>query len=169
MVSGLKAISTSALLLPLLIQLLSVTTSLPAEAAPGSAHRKRFLRKIEDRRSPGTKRRWTPSGPIVRTADGLIWGVSGREVNQYLGIPYAAPPVNNLRWRPPRAVTPWNGSVASALLRPGAGMPTTKKSKLNSPISLTRKMIVSGKSTSKCWPEKILLCAGPIQRERFCV
>lgn len=31
-------------------------------------------------------------------------------VNAFLGIPYAAPPVRDLRWRDPQPVTPWSGT-----------------------------------------------------------
>ncbi len=34
---------------------------------------------------------------------------AGPDLEVYKGIPYAAPPVGDLRWRPPQAVTPWNG------------------------------------------------------------
>lgn len=31
------------------------------------------------------------------------------EIAFFMGIPYAAPPVDSLRWRPPQPVVPWNG------------------------------------------------------------
>ena len=36
-------------------------------------------------------------------------GEVGKAVCVYRGIPYAAPPVGNLRWKPPQPVTPWKG------------------------------------------------------------
>jgi para-nitrobenzyl esterase len=52
-----------------------------------------------------------PSGsaPVTTTSDGAIRGTTAGSVNEFLGIPYAAPPVGNLRWRPPAPAPPWRG------------------------------------------------------------
>jgi para-nitrobenzyl esterase len=42
--------------------------------------------------------------PTVNTAEGRVRGFEKNGVERYLGIPYAAPPVGNLRWRPPAPV-----------------------------------------------------------------
>jgi para-nitrobenzyl esterase len=49
----------------------------------------------------------------VRVTGGAIQGALegvARDVRSFKGIPYAAPPVGHLRWRPPDPVAPWNGS-----------------------------------------------------------
>ncbi len=40
---------------------------------------------------------------------GTTVGEPGKEVHAYLGIPYAAPPTGDLRWKPPQPVAPWSG------------------------------------------------------------
>lgn len=47
----------------------------------------------------------------VSTDSGLISGTTGssREIRVYKGIPFAAPPVGQLRWRAPQPVAPWDG------------------------------------------------------------
>jgi para-nitrobenzyl esterase len=50
---------------------------------------------------------------IVKLDSGRISGTLLEEASQvihfYRGIPYAAPPVGDLRWKPPQPVAPWSG------------------------------------------------------------
>src|SRR6266496_1519762 len=46
---------------------------------------------------------------MVRTADGLVRGAVTDDHRIFQGIPYAAPPVGDLRLRAPRPAVPWNG------------------------------------------------------------
>lgn len=47
----------------------------------------------------------------VKTESGQVAGIAGREssITVFKGIPYAAPPVGDLRWRAPAAAAQWNG------------------------------------------------------------
>jgi para-nitrobenzyl esterase len=44
---------------------------------------------------------------IVTTDAGPVQGIATESMHEWRGIPYAAPPVGDLRWRPPAPVTPW--------------------------------------------------------------
>ncbi len=46
---------------------------------------------------------------LVQTRYGTVEGLDRDGVLQFRGIPYAAPPAGNLRWRPPRPPEPWTG------------------------------------------------------------
>ena len=43
------------------------------------------------------------------TPSGKLRGVINGDIDEYLGIPYAAPPVGNLRWMPPQPYGRWQG------------------------------------------------------------
>ena len=46
---------------------------------------------------------------IVKVETGELQGVVADGVASYKGIPFAAPPVGELRWRPPQPAAPWTG------------------------------------------------------------
>jgi para-nitrobenzyl esterase len=50
-----------------------------------------------------------PINTQVQLSDGIIEGSQEGTLKKYLGIPYAAPPVNDLRWTPPVNVNSWEG------------------------------------------------------------
>ena len=50
-----------------------------------------------------------PKGPVVATDDGPIRGTTVGQMQAFLGLPYAAPPVGDLRWRVPQPVAKWSG------------------------------------------------------------
>ena len=52
------------------------------------------------------------------TASGRLVGGRVEGINAFLGVPYAAPPVGALRWRPPQAVRRWNGEHCALELAP---------------------------------------------------
>jgi para-nitrobenzyl esterase len=46
---------------------------------------------------------------VVRVESGLLRGIADEETVRFLGVPYAAPPVGQLRWAPPKAAASWGG------------------------------------------------------------
>lgn len=57
---------------------------------------------------------------VVQTSSGPVRGrsvtVQGREVHVYTGIPYAKPPVEDLRFRKPVPAEPWHGVLDATRL-----------------------------------------------------
>lgn len=53
---------------------------------------------------------FTPAPPKVQTSQGEISGKLVNGVRAYLGIPYAAPPVGELRWQSPQPPASWSGT-----------------------------------------------------------
>src|SRR5204863_652706 len=56
----------------------------------------------------------------VRVENGLVTGVAGAtaDVRVFKGLPFAAPPVGDLRWRAPKPAASWTG------VRPAVTMPS---------------------------------------------
>jgi len=54
------------------------------------------------------------SNPQVKTHSGAVEGKDDGKVKSFLGIPYAQPPVGDLRWKAPQPVAKWNGVKKAA-------------------------------------------------------
>jgi len=46
---------------------------------------------------------------VVKTDAGLVAGTVKDDIHIFKGIPFAAPPIGNLRWKAPQPVQPWSG------------------------------------------------------------
>lgn len=52
---------------------------------------------------------WAAIHHPVRVETGLVQGVTNGSITAFKGIPYATPPIGNLRWREPRPAADWKG------------------------------------------------------------
>jgi para-nitrobenzyl esterase len=61
----------------------------------------------------------------IKTSGGLVSGVavSDGAVRAYKGIPFAKPPVGDLRWRAPQAAEPWTGTLVAEKFGPSCMQP----------------------------------------------
>lgn len=62
----------------------------------------------DSNRDPGAR---IQQGTTIEIADGAVEGEVVGGTRRFLGIPFAAPPVGALRWRPPQPPTPWSGTL----------------------------------------------------------
>jgi para-nitrobenzyl esterase len=62
---------------------------------------------------------------VVSTAGGAVRGKAVAATDQFLGIPYAAPPVGALRWQPPRPAASWHGVRAATSFAPHCPQPSS--------------------------------------------
>jgi para-nitrobenzyl esterase len=53
---------------------------------------------------------------LVPTTNGDVQGVAAGSSCTFLGIPFAAPPLGNLRWRPPQPAAPWAPTTLNATI-----------------------------------------------------
>jgi len=67
----------------------------------------------------------------VKVAEGLVQGAIEGDLTVYKGIPFAAPPVGNLRWKAPQPASKWQGVKQTIKFAPGpiqGGNPPSGKS-----------------------------------------
>ena len=65
----------------------------------------------------------------VLTESGTVSGIHTHGLSVYRGIPFAAPPLGDLRWRPPARAASWTGTrkaeaFAPACMQVGVSMPS---------------------------------------------
>src|SRR5580692_3886111 len=63
------------------------------------------------------------TGLVVSTTGGTLRGTMAGPTDEVLGIPYAAPPIGPLRWRPPQPAAPWSGIRAATAFAPHCPQP----------------------------------------------
>src|SRR5262252_4063783 len=59
-----------------------------------------------------------PKTPVVATDNGPVRGTTMGEMQVFRGIPYAAAPTGDLRWRPPQAHPGWQGVLDASRFGP---------------------------------------------------
>jgi para-nitrobenzyl esterase len=71
------------------------------------------------------------------TAAGRVEGVVKDEIASFKGIPFAAPPTGDLRWRPPQTVQPWKGLRKAFDFAPGCMQDTAFGASLGGPQAIS--------------------------------
>ena len=64
-------------------------------------------------------------GPLVGTQEGIVKGFIKNGVAEFLGVPFATPPLGNLRWKPPKKHAPWAGVLTTQAYAPICAQITT--------------------------------------------
>ena len=62
---------------------------------------------------------------IVETKEGPLQGFIGSGVTEFLGVPYAEPPVSGLRWQPPKDKAPWAATRTATEFAPICALTST--------------------------------------------
>ena len=106
-----------------------------------------------------------PAAKTIRTADGLVSGAPPEHgVAAYLGIPFAAPPVGDLRWRPPGPAAKWTGvrkadrfGASCMQDEPGSRLPWTPEFMTQGPVSEDCLFLNVWTSTSSAQPKQAVM------------
>jgi hypothetical protein len=69
---------------------------------------------------------WRDDTPVVQTKYGSIQGYAEFDSFVYLGVPYASPPLNELRWKNPIDAKSWSPKTLNAsIFQPACPQPHT--------------------------------------------
>ncbi len=71
----------------------------------------------------------------VQTTNGAVRGTVEHGVSVYRSIPYAAPPLGDLRWTPPQPATVWKGVRDATKFRPMCPQPPFGDAPITQPLS----------------------------------
>ena len=109
----------------------------------------------------------------VKLDTGYITGTevsqAGREIYLYKGIPYAAPPTGELRWKPPQPAAPWSGVRActefstQAAQYPDPNSPEAVKKLPSSEDCLYLNVLTPSKKTTDKLPVMVWLHGGGLR------
>ena len=72
-----------------------------------------------------------PASVVVKTDAGSVSGTQQGDLRVFTGIPFAAPPTGDLRWRPPAPVQPLEGVKETKVLSPACPQPSAADPTLN--------------------------------------
>ena len=109
----------------------------------------------------------------VKLDTGYITGTklnqAGREIYLYKGIPYAAPPIGELRWKPPQPAASWSGVRActefstQAAQYPDPNSPEAAKKMPSSEDCLYLNVLTPAKKTTDKLPVMVWLHGGGLR------
>jgi para-nitrobenzyl esterase len=75
----------------------------------------------------------TPASPKVAITTGTLVGESSDGVRSFKGVPYAAPPIGPLRWRPPEPPIAWTGERDATAFGPDPIQPPNARKRSRAP------------------------------------
>lgn len=99
------------------------------------------------------------SADPVKTESGMVSG-TGDDVRAFKGIPYAAPPTGELRWKPPQPPKPWGGIRNAAEFGAPCPQPPTLKMAPQSEDCLTLNIWTAAKKPGPKLPVMVSIHGG---------
>jgi para-nitrobenzyl esterase len=75
---------------------------------------------------------WAQPAARAKVESGALVGVAHENANVFRDIPFAAPPVGELRWAPPQAPKPWTGERMAVMPGPSCPQPMNANNTPNS-------------------------------------